>query len=152
MWIIVFVMDYLDILTTTRMLIFGEFTSKHKDYWNIQDMTIRNLRTWEIQQKKHLEPSKTATPHSCDTPAPLSWTCSRPSQALVQRSHTPVAEFALPSQPCRTKPHHKLFQFGTKRWGEEHGGRKGAKEGGAEPGNKHKVSPTSRPREPPRAS
>ena len=50
-------------------------------------------------------------------------------------------------------PKHKEYSSKLGNWGgEEHGGRKGAKEGGADPGNKHKVSPTSRPREPPRAS
>ncbi len=49
-------------------------------------------------------------------------------------------------------PKHKEYSSKLGNWGgEEHGGRKGAKEGGAESGNKHKVSPTSRPREPPRA-
>ena len=125
-------MGYLDILITSRMLIFGEYTPKHKDYWNIQDMATRNLRIWEMKNKWKLEPSKTATPHSCcDTPAPLSWTCSRPSQALVQRSHTPAVEFALPSQPCRTKPHHKRFPV----WHQEVRGRARRKEGSKRAGS-----------------
>ena len=141
-------MDFLDILITSRMPIFWRIYPKTQGllkYSRYGDSKFANLGN---SREKKLEPGKTATPHSCDTTAPLRWTCSRPSQALVQRSHTPAVEFALPSQPCRTKPHHKRFPV----WHQEVRGRARRKEGSKRGGERSRGTSTSFHRQAARAS
>ena len=66
-------MDYLDILITSRMLFFREFTQNTRiiEIFKIWRLEIREF--WKFNNNNNkTEPRKTVTPHSCDTPAPLS--------------------------------------------------------------------------------